>query len=264
MQKTFLNYELHFAIIEGLTEEDLNEVFSRLQKGAPLTASVARRGQYMKQLTALKTALDSPVWDKIGLKQSERETVLMQLVNSLTGNESFDSQILVENFVNWNMEQSLIEKINHGLENLDSVLFEYSQDDQKGQSEFKKSLRKIHIEAILYSLIVENDVTDEMDSLIVYQNIRTFFGMMRDERTIEKINYNDSCSNGTSSESAVKNRHDTMRRVIIGTFQRPIVIEKTVPLKKPSEVKSQEKKNKRGHSEKELMEHAEAISIPVQ
>lgn len=256
-KNNLLNYS--FTVIEVIeaSEEEILILFDRLQKGKPLTPSQSKRGVYLPKLSSFNDFLTADGFRKAGLKVSEVEAILMQLVKSTNEeNPSYDATALVQSFIDTIVTDDLILNMGKVAENFSTLMKYHTEADEDSAREFKRALKKTHVESILYALLQDSD--DMLTPDIVYNRIMSFFAMKRDARTSEKIDYSNASLQNTASQECVKTRHEIMARVINGTALKAIVPpEKTVPLKKPSEIKSGEKKNKRGHSTAELLEAAE-------
>lgn len=258
-KNNLLNYSFTVVEVIEATEEEILILFDRLQKGKPLTPSQSKRGVYLPKLSEFGDFLTASGFKAAGLKQSEIETILMQLVKSTNEeNPSYDATALVQSFIDCTVTDELILNMGKVAENFTTLMNYHSEADEDSAREFKRALKKTHVESILYALMQDSE--DILRPELVYNRIMSFFAMKRDSRTSEKIDYSNASLQNTASQECVKTRHEIMTKVINGTALKAIVIEKEVktpPLKKPSEVKSTEKKNKRGHSTAELMEAAE-------
>jgi len=258
-KNNLLNYTFTVIEVVEASEEEILILFDRLQKGKPLTPSQSKRGVYLPKLSQFNDFLNADGFKKAGLKQSEIETILMQLVkSSIEESPSYDATALVQSFIDCNVTDDLVLNLEKVAENFSTLMKYHSEADEDSAREFKKCLKKTHVESILFALLKDNE--DALRPELVYNRIMSFFSMKGDSRTSEKIAYNDASLQNTASVEAVKTRHEIMVKVINGTALKAIVPEpkeKIQPLKKPSEVKSSEKKNKRGHSTAELMQAAE-------
>jgi hypothetical protein len=235
-QQAFLDMKIEVVLIVEKDEEKVIEYFTRTNGGVPLTNAQAKRGMFAKTLVLLEDVLHHEIWDRpvVKLDMSQRETILMQLINSMENEEpDHNTRKLVDWFVEWEPNKKVIKKISDKLDVLDRVLdvgfvgYDEENATEEAVNDIKvirRFCKKVHLEAILYCL--QGNESGELVG-IIYSNLVRFFGVPRSERPQERADYVNVTYQDTSSKQSITERHNIMEKVIQGKIEYPSDIKKS-------------------------------------
>jgi hypothetical protein len=216
--------ELDFREIVGADDEEVQKIYRLLNKeGEKMSLAQVRHGEYYVKLSGF---LSHAVWEILKFENPVKESVLMQLSNSLWSDvPDFSSKNLVDWFVKYNLTPEQNQKIVRRLDVLQEILSVKTTDDDA--KAIARASKKVHIESIL-SCIVGNETQTECEKINLW--LALFFSQQRDSRTEERITYVDASKADSAASKNIKTRHDIMRMVVSGdpSVYQPKVIAKPV------------------------------------
>jgi hypothetical protein len=248
IQGEFKDYAFQVIDCSCMSDDEESLLFSRLNGGGvKLSYLEVMKGRYSQTWKSLQPVLDSTFWASHSITAQVRDSVLIQLVNSLVAGLSVNhiSKSLAEWFISWQYDSTIANKILNALNLLDSIAgvdLESDSDTTVRKSWFKK----INLESILFGL-ASGSGFDAIDcSLYLIE----FFRQRGEYRGGDRIIFNESSSSNTASTEQIIKRHNVMINVLSGKFERCTKPEKVVEPKPAKIEKTKDSRSKKVKSDK--------------
>jgi len=228
LDEDFYLRELDFREIVGADDEEVQKIYRLLNKeGEKMSLAQVRHGEYYVKLSGF---LSHAVWEILKFDNPVKESILMQLCNSLwSETPDFASKNLVDWFVKFNFSVEQNQEIVNRLDTLNRILSVKTTDDDA--KAIARATKKVHVESIL-SCIKGNETQETCEKINLW--LALFFSQQRDSRTAERIAYVDASKADSAASKNIKSRHDIMRLVVSGdksVYQPKETAKKIVPLK---------------------------------
>lgn len=236
LQKQIENWCPQMIVFKkGITEEEIEEQFERLNQGesfTPMELTRARIGSQMRSY--LGQIADSNFFRKICFSEKDLQTYIdealaLQILTFFVGEEIDFSNKELKNFgvglKNEGVSQEVKDEVNSVLEFLDKAFPNSSADSESFVRTPVKVLKKIHIPSIVkvaYDLIDE-ETNPEAFGMAVRSFLETQDSLRKDynkskkaHEKDEKVNivymgkYNEACSGGTAKRDSIQTRNDEL------------------------------------------------------
>ncbi len=200
LQNNINGYGITIYYLEDATEEEVNEVFVRLNNGMPLTKFEMTRVLASQLMPTIKRITEHEAFSKFAISEkqltryTDQEIVLQMLITLFTEKPSFvgkDMQAWAEQFIITAEQEKQVMDI------LD--IFNYIH--QMGHTKaVKKAFKKTHIATLTY--LINKYGRDDMSNYVYFVN--EFFA----GRSVKSDDYASACRGGTAKPEKIKRRFE--------------------------------------------------------
>jgi len=196
-QDLILSYTFTIYYYDGITDEQINEMFYRLNNGKPLSAIELSRAR-AKSLDVIRKLANhqlftSTLTESALAKYAADDLVVKAYVILFTDTYDLSSKNVRSIIENTEITEEQADSIS---DTLDKYFNLYNEVLVRSKSAAKKLVQKVHMLSIL-------PVIEDMDADTAIE----FFNDMPEE-------YKASCSNGTNSSANVKKRVDILKEYV--------------------------------------------------
>lgn len=222
LQDNIKSFSLTIYYFENITEDEIADVFYRLNNGKPLSSIELTRVK-AKSIDIIKEIgkheiFTSALTEKALSKYTNEEISIKAWVLLNTENPSFETKF-VRNVIT--TTEITEEQKNTIIKAFDNILYVYTDISEAGDKDAKRTARKILRKTHLLSLIpiavrIEKDGIDK-DNFSEF--VMSFFNSK--ETSINEI-YNESCIEKSASESSVKERNNSLTEEYEKYFEKEL------------------------------------------
>lgn len=220
IQDQILNYSLTIYYFDGITEDEIHELFFRINNGKPLTSVELTRVKALSlekfQEIAKHELIDSIVNEKSKAKYNDENIAMQAWALCFAENPDMTTKEFRPLIENARVTENQIEILNQAMNYIVFAISELDLEDKDQKRVLTKIKRKSHVTSCIYfaKKCVELEITKERFFEAVYKFFNT-------TKTSINDNYNNTCGSGSARKENVQKRMEAMD-ALVGFAQRHI------------------------------------------
>ena len=206
----FDSASLTIYYFEGITDEEVAEMFFRLNNGAQMSSSILTRVKALSKEAIRDLGKHSIFEMAITAKAKENyvnEDMAIKAAYLLSGHDNLETKNIQEWVTENEIDRKLQNKVYSAMGRLETVAKKLSEAEENKKT-VKKILTKTHFLSLLP--IIDKATDDKVKDDVLTDWINKFFGV--DNKTSISSKYNDACGSGSAKKEAVTTRQNELEK----------------------------------------------------
>ena len=195
---------------EGITDEEVAELFFRLNNGAPMNSQILTRVKALSK-EAISELGQHPIFElALSAKAKENytnEDMVIKAAYLLSGHDNLETKNIQEWISENEIDTKLHNKIYSALSRLETAVRKLNMEEENKKT-VKKILTKTHFLSLLP--LMDKATEEKVKDDVVADFLLKFYGT--DNKTSISSKYNDACGSGSAKKEAVTTRYSELER----------------------------------------------------
>jgi hypothetical protein len=222
MRLTFDQYQLSVVVIESADEDEIRELFLRLQNGTSLKAQERRNAYPGAMRDFVKEFSAHPFFNSVGFSNSRyahdhiaAQLVTLEMAGGPANVRNADLNKLYRDYANLDDSSRQVRSVRRTLERLASVF-----DEKMPELERFNVVALYCVMSELDRNYVYNDIKPKIKSWFIDFELRRTAEELKsiDEMSTEWISYKEKISHSTDSEDSIRARMEFMLRDLLSAY----------------------------------------------
>lgn len=201
---------------DGITEEEVAEMFFRLNNGQPMNSQILTRVKALSK-EAIKELGQHPVFE-LALSAKARENytnedIAIKAAYLLSGHDNLETKNVQEWVTENEIDKKLQNKIYCAMSRLETAARKLGEDEDN-KATVKKILTKTHFLSLLPLMDKAND--EKIKDEVIADFLLKFFKV--DNKTSISSKYNEACGSGCAKKETVTTRYSELERYLNKTI----------------------------------------------
>jgi len=218
----FDSYPLDVIVVLGADEEDVRDMFLRLQNGTTLKAQEKRNAMRGKMRDFVKQLVEHPFFDVVGFRNTRysydhvaAQITLLELGGGPCNVKDHDLNSMYKNLTDFDASSSCAKKIKRVLDFLFKVFPEKTPELERYNVISLYTL----VSHLLERYVIMGREKDLSTWFLEFEQYkRDQFNLSEDESDPEMISYHDRISHSTDSKDSIESRHNFLLRKFFESF----------------------------------------------
>lgn len=201
---------------DGITEEEVAEMFFRLNNGAVMNSAILTRVKALSK-EAIKELGQHPVFE-LALSAKARENytnedIAIKAAYLLSGHDNLETKNVQEWVTENEIDKKLQNKVYCAMSRLETAARKLGEDEDN-KATVKKILTKTHFLSLLPLMDKAND--EKIKDEVIADFLLKFFKV--DNKTSISSKYNEACGSGCAKKETVTTRYSELERYLNKTI----------------------------------------------
>lgn len=197
---------------DGITEDEVAEMFFRLNNGQPVNSQILTRVKALSKKTISELGqhnIFSLALTKKALEAYTNEDMVIKAAYLLSGNDNLETKNIQAWVADNEIDNKLSHKIYCALTRMETVINVLEQDTEKDYKKvIKKMLTKTHFLSLLQIFDKANDNKATDQDLAKW--LSKFYGP--EDKCSTSAKYNEACGSGSAKREAVTTRYSELEK----------------------------------------------------
>lgn len=214
----FDSASLTIYYFEGITDDEVAEMFFRLNNGQPVSTPCLVRVRALSK-GIIRELGQHPIF-QMALTDKARENyvnedMVIKAAYLLSGHDNLETKNVQEWITDNEIDKKLQNKIYSAMSRLETVVKKLNTEEENKKT-VKKILTKTHFLSLLP--IIDKATDEKVKDDILADWINKFFGV--DNKTSISAKYNEACGSGSAKKESVTMRYNELERSYNKTIEK--------------------------------------------